>query len=112
MELLLYASGEHQIIEAIKLLGVSPSTTELVVVGLSETKPDLEQLQDIIVKTVNAAPDDTVIDIERPNRKNDLKKAYKISDKELNSSRMPGETESEVLKKLVIERSALLALEH
>jgi len=41
-----------------------------------------------------------------------LRKAYNISDGELNSSRMPGEAENSALKRLIIERSALLALEN
>src|ERR1700756_5092351 len=34
MEFLLFASGEHQIVEAIKLLGITSSTSELVAIGL------------------------------------------------------------------------------
>src|SRR5881409_4460011 len=40
MEFLLFASGEHQIVEAIRLLGVSESSAELALVGLSEKNTD------------------------------------------------------------------------
>src|SRR5437879_8984742 len=46
MEFLLFASGEHQIVEAIKFLGVSESSTELALVGFSEDNTDFGALID------------------------------------------------------------------
>ncbi len=112
IELLLFASGEHQIVEAIKVLGVAASSRELVLVGLSETELDSNVLSSRVAKLVKGVPDDTVLDIGTLPKVRALKKAYKISDRELNSSRMPGEAENNVLKRLVIERSALLVLEN
>ena len=56
--------------------------------------------------------DDSVLDVATPKKQEDLKKAYNISDKLLTASKTPGETESGVSKRLVIERSALLVLEN
>ncbi|HEV2119988.1 MAG TPA: KEOPS complex subunit Cgi121 [Candidatus Bathyarchaeia archaeon] len=112
MELLLFASGEHQIVEAIKLLGIDSSSTELVLVGLSGTRLELSPLISRVGKMVKGMPDDTVLDIETTTKVRALRKAYNISDRELDSSRMPREDENEVLKRLVIERSALLVLEN
>jgi KEOPS complex subunit Cgi121 len=112
MELLLFASGEHQIVEAIKLLGVAASNMELVLVGLSEIELDANVLSSRVAKVVKGVPDDTVLDIGTLPKVRALKKAYNISDRELNSSRMPGEAEKSALKRLVIERSALLVLEN
>ncbi len=112
MELLLFASGEHQIVEAIRFLGVDPSITELVLVGLSETTLDLNALSRKVANVVKGVPDDAVMDIGNLEKIRALKNAYNISDRELNSSRMPGETENSVLKRVVIERSALLVLEN
>lgn len=112
MELLLFASGEHQIVEAIKLLGITPSCTEVALVGLSETKLDPDVLRSTAANVVNGAPDDTVLDIRTASKADGLRKAYNISDKELNASRMSGETESSALTRLVIERSALLVLKN
>src|SRR2546425_5608692 len=44
MEFLLFASGENQIVETIKLLGVDTSSVGLGLVGLSETEPDSDVL--------------------------------------------------------------------
>src|SRR3989442_4399794 len=112
MELLLFASGEHQIVEAIKLLGVDTSSIELALVGLSETQLDSNSMSDEVTKVVQVEPDDTVLEIGTLAKVRALKKAYNISDRELNSSRMPSEAKNSVLKRLIIERSALLALEN
>jgi KEOPS complex subunit Cgi121 len=112
MEFLLFASGEHQIVEAIKLLGVRSSTRELVAIGLSETLPEAHLLITKIAKMVDGEPDDSVIDFRDSSKTTMLKKTYKITEKELNSARVPGETEGMLLKRLVIERSAMLALEN
>jgi len=112
MEFLLFASGEHQIVEAIKLLGVDTSSVELALVGLSETELDSDVLSGEVAKIVQGVPDDTVLEIGTPAKVRALRKAYNISERELNSSRMTGESENSVLKRLVIERSALLVLEN
>ncbi len=112
MEFLLFASGEHQIVEAIKLLGVDTSSRELALVGLSETELDSTLLRGEVAKVVQGVPDDTVLEIGTLAKVRALRKAYNVSDRELNSSRMPGEAENSVLKRLIIERSALLVLEN
>jgi len=112
MEFLLFATGEHQIVEAIKFLGVTESSTELAVVGLSQYSIDPRALIDRARDVVRGIPDDTVIEVETAKKQEDLRRAYNISDRQLNMSRVPGETGYSLLKRLVIERSALLALEN
>jgi KEOPS complex subunit Cgi121 len=112
IEFLLFASGEHQIVEAIKFLGVIDTSTELALVGLSEHNIDSEALIDRATNVVRGVLDDSVLEIETPRKRQDLRMAYNISDNQLNTSKMPGETESSLLKRLVIERSALLVLEN
>ncbi|TMH95645.1 hypothetical protein E6H37_04950 [Candidatus Bathyarchaeota archaeon] len=112
MEFLLFASGEHQIVEAIKLLGVTEFSKELALVGLSETNLDSSALSKRATEVVGGTTDDTVLEMKTSKKMDCLQKAYSISEKELNSSRMPGEVENDVLKRLVIERSALLVLEN
>jgi tRNA threonylcarbamoyladenosine modification (KEOPS) complex Cgi121 subunit len=112
MEFLLFTSGEHQIVEAIKLLGVDTSSTEPALVALSETELDSDVLSGEVAKIVQGVPDDTVLEIGTLAKVRALMKTYNISERELNSSRMTGESENSVLKRLVIERSALLVLEN
>jgi len=112
MEFLLFATGEHQIVEAIKLLGVGESSTDLALVGLSEVGTDPSALIDRATGVVRGILDDSVLEIETTKKQEELKNAYNISDRQLNALKMPGETESSVLKRLVIDRSALLVLEN
>jgi tRNA threonylcarbamoyladenosine modification (KEOPS) complex Cgi121 subunit len=112
MEFLLFASGQHQIIEAIKLLGVTASSRELALVGLSQTSLDSNLLSNRAMDSVKGIPDDTVLQIKTRKKGEDLKRAYNITVKELNASRMPSEEDNSVLRRLIIERSALLALEN
>ena len=111
MEFLLFASGEHQILEAIKLLGVTASSRELALVSLSNTRLDSNRLSNRAMESVKGIPDDTVLQIKTRKKAKDLKRAYNIPDKELNASKMPSEEDNSVLKRLIIERAALLALE-
>jgi tRNA threonylcarbamoyladenosine modification (KEOPS) complex Cgi121 subunit len=112
MEFLLFASGEHQIIEAIKLLGVTASSRELALVGVSEISLDANLLSNRAKESLKGIPDDTVLQIKTQKKVEDLKRAYNIPDKELSASKMPSEEDNSVLKRLIIERSALLALEN
>lgn len=112
MEFLMFVSGEHQIVEAIKFLGVTPSTRDLVVTGLSRTAPEAHELTPKIAEMVGGDLDDSVIDFRDASKTASLRKAYKIAGREWKSALVPGETEEMVLKRLVIERSAMLALEN
>src|SRR5437667_6125207 len=58
MEFLLFASGEHQIVEAIKLLGGSESRTELVLVGRYEDNTDSQALIDNATEVLSGTLDD------------------------------------------------------
>ena len=112
MEFLLFASGEHQIIEAVKLLGITRSTTEIVLVGLSTAEPNLDSLTRTLEQETKGFRDDAVITIQNARKIMSIKKAYKITDRELESTKVPGEKEEMLLKRLVIERSAILVLEN
>src|SRR5262249_40327514 len=110
VELLLYASCQRQISKAIQFLGLSSHTRNAVLVALTgeESPLDLRKGVDEIVK---ARPDDSVIEISSEGKASKLMKAYDISRKSIDASRLPGESEDSVLKRLIIERSALLAVE-
>jgi len=112
IEFLLFATGEHQIVEAIKFLGVARITTKIALVGLCEDNAESNILIDKAADILKGTLDDSVLDVLTTKKREDLKKAYNFSDKLLTASKMPGETESGLLKRLVIERSALLVLEN
>src|SRR5260370_40989903 len=101
MEVLLFAAGEHQINEGIKLLGVTTSSRELALVGLSDTRLDSNRLRNRAMESVKGIPDDTVLQIKTRKKAEDLKRPYNIPDKELHSSKMPHKYDDKVLKNLI-----------
>ncbi len=110
VELLLYASCQRQILKAIQLLGFTSSTHEAVLAAVTSNalSPKLEQRME---KTLKARKDDNVIEIASKDKISELMKVYDISRKSMSSAQLPGEAETSVLKRLIIERSALLAVE-
>ncbi len=62
-------------------------------------------------RVLHAIPDDRVIEILSKKKLRELMKTYGVSRVEMEASKLPGEEETSVLKRLVIERSALLAVE-
>lgn len=111
MEILLYVSCQRQISKAIELLGVTQSTSQVAIVALSRRTRTLASLPKTVEKILGGKLDDKVLEIRTKRKLLDLRKAYDISEKELGTVRVEGKEEAEVIKQLVLERSALLALE-
>lgn len=110
VEFLLYASCQHQISRAIDMLGIVPDDRRISVVALSDSKNLLQESSRAIESEIGGDPDDSVIEIDTGRKAALLKRVYHIAPREVEAARFPGEKESDVLKRLVIERSALLAL--
>jgi len=105
MEILLYASGQHQIDKAIQMLGVKPNSSQIVIAILSKNKEKAMQAIHRISETVEGEQSDGVIDItdEKFHR---LKSVFEVSDAELEATLR--RSEKEALTSILIERSALL----
>ncbi len=111
VELLLYISCQRQISTAIQRIGIAPGDTEIVLVALSSSKESIENLAHAVYSTIPGEHDESLLEITSEKKKEALKEHYAIEDKEVEAARFPGEIDTEVLKRLVIERSALLSLE-
>lgn len=111
MELLLYISCQRQISKAINLLGVQAMDTKIVFVALAESERHLKDLASYVNSIINGKEEDGLLDICSSKKIATLKHAYEIGSIEMEAARLPGELEEDVLKRLVIERSALLTLE-
>lgn len=112
VELLLYISCQRQISKAIRLLGVGPGDKRVVLVALSDSKDVLEELTKTARLFVTGHPADDLIEINTKKKVAELRKVYGVTNRELEAARFPAEKGTDVLKRLVIERSALLALEN
>ena len=110
VELLLYVSCQRQISKAIQLLGLTSNSHEAVLAAVTgETLPS--GLEHGIEKTLKASKDDDVIEVTCQKKVSELMRVYNISRKSITAAQLPGEAETSVLKRLIIERSALLAVE-
>jgi tRNA threonylcarbamoyladenosine modification (KEOPS) complex Cgi121 subunit len=108
MELLLYVSCQRQIAKAIKLLGVDSKDSRIALVALSDSKDALQELDRRARLIVDGEEDDNLIEIGSKQKMAQLQRSYGVTRKEMEATRFERETDSSLLQRLIIERSALL----
>jgi KEOPS complex subunit Cgi121 len=111
MELLLYISCQRQISKAIKFLGVESKDSSMALIALSTSKDAIQELANQAKSVVDGEPDDCRIEIESKQKMAKLRESYRVTVKEMEAARLEGETETSVLKRLIVERSAFLDIE-
>lgn len=110
MEMMLYASAQHQIRKATDIIGIKPDSKKIAVVVIGE-KPEEVQLTLVgIPKKIKAKKDETVLKLTGQKAVM-IKETFGISDQELVAV-MKGHSQQEALVDIVIEKMALLATEH
>lgn len=110
METMLYASAQHQIKEAVKLLGIKPQTSEIGLLIIGDNKKSAELALSLIQANSKAQLDDSVLGLTEEKIRL-IRKVYGISDTEVNAVLKKDGVE-EALTDLVIERMALIATKH
>jgi len=105
MEILLYASGQHQIDKAIRMLGVKEGSSQIVVVVLSESREKSMEAMLKISRVIGGEPCDEVINLT-DEKFSIIKSKFEISDAELEATLR--RSKEEALTSILIERSALL----
>jgi len=105
MEILLYASGQHQIDKAIRMLGVKESSSQIVVTVLSEAEKKSRRAMLKISQIIGGEPCDEVINLT-DEKFQIIKSTFGISDEELEATLR--RSKEEALTSILIERSALL----
>jgi tRNA threonylcarbamoyladenosine modification (KEOPS) complex Cgi121 subunit len=111
MELLLYISCQRQIAKAIRFLGVDSDDSRVSLVALSESKETLVELARQAELIIGGKQADDLIEIRSEQRAARLQRSYGITSKEMEAARLEGEIDSSVLKRLIVERSALLDIQ-
>jgi len=109
MEIMIYASAQHQIRKAMELLGVKLTTSKIAVLIIGEKPEDVKSALSVVSKLVNAQKDEKVLDMPREKAKI-IQNTFMISDLELKTV-MKGNNLEKTLTDLVIERMALLAIQ-
>lgn len=111
MEFLLYTSCQHQISRAITILGLNAGTHEVALVAFSGSKHGFGGLVKTYTKLSFGIPDDNVLLIRTRRKLEKLKRVFGLTNTELDAARAGSEAPEETVVRLIIERSALLALE-
>ncbi len=110
VEFLLYASCTRQISKAIERLGVTGKTKKVVLAVFAKKGKDFEELVAEVARVTGGRQMDSILELSEK-KISGLMKVYGVTKKQLEAAKMPEETEGEALKRLVIERSALVAVE-
>lgn len=110
MESLLYASAQRQIRKSMKILGVKADLSEIAVLVIGGDPSSLKLALSLVLKRVRGERDDTVLQLS-PEKINVIRKFFGISDVELETIMDHGDVEK-ALRRLIIERVALLAVQH
>jgi tRNA threonylcarbamoyladenosine modification (KEOPS) complex Cgi121 subunit len=109
VEFLLFVSCQRQISKAISFLGVEPSDDKIVLVALSESKEALLDFEKVS-KSLLGGSDEGLVEIGSKRKLDLIQRSYGVSKKEIEASRFEGEGDAQVLKRLIVERSALLSI--
>lgn len=110
VEILLYASAQRQIKKAVELLGIKPSSSNIAVLVLADTKLKANKTLETVSRLIHGKRDDSVIELT--NEKFDgIKELFGISEPELNAKLERKGMEKKALTDLIIEHVALLALQ-
>lgn len=112
MEILLYASCQRQISKAIQTLGVTPGTGQIAIVAVSKSLGGLDGLTEAATEMLGGKMSSEALEITSGSKLAELKSVFGIVDLELEVAMIPGERQEAAVTRLIIERSALLALEN
>jgi tRNA threonylcarbamoyladenosine modification (KEOPS) complex Cgi121 subunit len=110
MEIMLYASAQHQIRKATEILGIKPDSTEIALLIIGENTETINQTLAGIMTHIQAKRDETVLELS-DDKRTEILQVFGISDVEIRT-RMKSNELNEALISCVIERVALLATEH
>ena len=111
MEILLFASAQRQIKNAIEELGLKHSPSKLALVALSNDRRKLENLLQIVLSLTKGKENEGFLDTWSKRKIEALKKVYGISDRELAATTSAKTSIEKALKNSIVERMAILATE-
>ena len=106
VEMLLYASGQHQISKAIELLGMKPSSTQIAVLVAADTRQKALEVLNRVSCLLKGERDGKAIELT-DEKIPTIKAAFNITDLEIEATLR--KSKKEALISLLIERAALLA---
>jgi len=108
IEILLYASAQRQIKEAVRLIGIHPNSRAVAVVIVANTRSEASSLLSVISALLKEnMQDDGLLELT-DDKVEEIKRLFEISDIELEAKVEREDGKKEALIDLVIEHVALL----
>ena len=109
MEILLFVSGTRQITLALERVGISQGTTRSAVLVIATSDEAIRTISDLLIEKFHQKDNDKLLDTWTEGRRVLVKRVFGIGIKELKATNRTGEVEK-AIERLVIERSAMLAI--
>ncbi len=111
-EMLLYASAQRQIIDAIQRIGVKPGSSNVAAVAISSRKDVIHRILTTVARVLSGQMNDSVLGINTPTKATIIKAAFGITEEELNSARMEGDPKSVewAITRRVLSRISIMAV--
>ncbi len=110
IEILLYASGQHQIQKATQMLGLKSDSTDIAVLVVGDNLAPIRSLLSSISKNVKGKRDDEVLELSKEKFKS-IQRSFRISENQLRIMKR-GKSLGRALVDIVIERVALVAVQN
>ncbi len=106
METLLYASGQRQIDKAIDMIGYNSTSTQLAILMITSNQKEAEEIEKIIDKFIPGIRDNSVLEILKEKKVEELSKIFKISKLELETMTDNNIDKAIILMWLIIEHNS------
>jgi tRNA threonylcarbamoyladenosine modification (KEOPS) complex Cgi121 subunit len=111
-ETLLYSSAQHQIVEAIEMLGIRPKSSNIAAVVISLQLDNGVASTKRIGEISGGVSDDTILNIRKLEKLETIKRVFKVSALEMESAEI-GTTQSDIesaITKRVLSRISMMAI--
>jgi len=108
MEILLFASAQRQIKNAIEEFGLKESPGKLALVAVSKDRGKLENLLEMVLSLTKGKENEGALNTWSKTKIEALKKVYSISERELTATTSAKTSIEKALKNSIIERMAIL----
>ena len=110
VEVMLYASAQRQITNAVNLIGITPDSNRVAIVIISETEPEADAALEMLSNLIEGQRKDAVLALT-DSKIATIRRLFGISDLELQASSAGRVSREQALVDLVVEHVALLATE-
>jgi len=110
MEILLYASANRQISEAVRRVGITEATRQIAAIAVGPSSDKVDAARVYLEKQFGCESNNSLLDTWSPERLRAVKDTFSINQKELSATLANGEDSVKGIERLAIERSALLTV--